>query len=122
MTRTHRITTTAAVLLSLAAAGAPTAMARPDFAPAAKQPPPTAYSRPDKSLIPLTTPSGDGTSRPASAPQAVVQVQTPPSGFDWGDAGIGAAGGVAIAMLGLGGTLLISQGPRRTRKSTAQPS
>jgi hypothetical protein len=121
MTRTHRITTTAAVLLSLAAAGAPTAMARPDFAPAAKQPPPTAYSRPDKSLIPLTTPSGDGTSRPVSAPQAVVQVQTPPRGFDWGDAGIGAAGGVAIAMLGLGGTLLISQGPRRTRKSTAQP-
>ena len=35
MTTTHRITTTAAVLLSLAAAGAPAASARPaDFVPA----------------------------------------------------------------------------------------
>ena len=120
MTRTHRITTTAAVLLSLAAAGAPTAMARPDFAPAAKQPPPTAYSRPDKSLIPLTTPSGDGTSRPASAPQAVVQVQTPPSGFDWGDAGIGAAGGLALSLIALGGALAVSQHrTRRTRHTAA---
>ncbi|HET7047973.1 MAG TPA: hypothetical protein VFI54_06835 [Solirubrobacteraceae bacterium] len=123
MTSTHRITTTAAIILSLAAAGAPTATARPDFVPAAKQPPAAAYSRPDKSLIPLATPYGDSTSRPASAPQAVVQVQTPPSGFDWGDAGIGAAGGIAIAMLGLGGALVVSNHrPRRTRQTTALPS
>jgi hypothetical protein len=122
MTRTHRITTTAAVLLSLAAAGAPTAMARPDFAPAAKQAPAAVYSRPDKSLIPVSTPYGDSTSRPASAPQAVVQVQTPPSGFDWGDAGIGAAGGLALAMLGLGGALVITHRPKRTRHTTGLPS
>jgi len=39
------------------------------------------------------------------------------SGFDWGDAGIGAAGGLALAMLGVGGGLAISQ--RRERRSGA---
>jgi hypothetical protein len=103
MTPTHRITTTAVVVLSLAAAGASTATARPDFAPAAKVAAPTLYTD--------------------SAPPPVVRIQTPPSGFDWGDAGIGAAGGVALTMLGLGGALALSQrGPRRTRHSTAQPS
>ena len=124
MTTTHRITTTAAVILSLAAAGAPTAIARPvgaDTATAANQAPATVYSRPDKSLIPVTTPYRDSTSRPASAPQ-VVQVQTPQSGFDWGDAGIGAAGGVALAMLGLGGALVITHRPKRTRHNTGLPS
>jgi hypothetical protein len=40
---------------------------------------------------------------------------TPNGGFDWGDAGIGAAGGVALSMIGLGGVLAVSQ--RRTRRS-----
>lgn len=103
MTSTHRITTTAAVLLSLAAAGAPTAMARPDFAPAAKVAPPTLSTQ--------------------SAPPPVVRIETPQSGFDWGDAGIGAAGGLALAMLGVGGGLVISHHrPRRTRPTTALPS
>jgi hypothetical protein len=122
---THRMTTTAAVILSLAAAGAPTAIARPvgaDTATAANQAPASVYSRPDKSLIRVTTPYGDSTSRPATAPQAVVQVQTPPSGFDWGDAGIGAAGGVALAMLGLGGALVITHRPKRTGHNTGLPS
>jgi hypothetical protein len=35
--------------------------------------------------------------------------------FDWGDAGIGAAGGLAIAMLGVGGGLALSQ--RRSRRT-----
>ena len=59
MTTTHRITTIAAAMLSLAAAGSPTATARQDSAHAAKQRPASVYSRPDKSLIPVTTPSGD---------------------------------------------------------------
>lgn len=122
MTTTHRITTTAAVILSLAAAGAPTATARPSVAAAAKQPPSTVYSRSDKSLIPVATPREPSITREASTQQAVVRVQTPPSGFDWGDAGIGAAGGIALAMLGLGGALLISQRPRGTRESTVQPN
>lgn len=53
----------------------------------------------------------------------VVRIATPASGFDWGDAGIGAAGGLGLAMLGLGGGLVISQRrPRRTRGTTGLPS
>jgi hypothetical protein len=59
----------------------------------------------------------------ASVSQAAVRIQTPPSGFDWGDAGIGAAGGLALALLGLGGVLVIShQRPRRTRTTTSLPN
>jgi MYXO-CTERM domain-containing protein len=47
----------------------------------------------------------------------------PQAGFDWGDAGIGAAGGLALAMLGLGAALVISRRrPSRTRRSTALPT
>jgi hypothetical protein len=121
MTTTHRITTTAAVILSLAAGGAPIASARPleDPAIALNQAPTTAYSRPDKSMIRVTTPYGGGVAQTASAPHAVVRIQPPAGGFDWGDAGIGAAGGLGLAMLGLGGALAISQRrPHRNRQTT----
>jgi hypothetical protein len=37
-------------------------------------------------------------------PPTAVQAPTPAStGFDWGDAGIGAGGAIAVALLGLGG-------------------
>lgn len=118
MISTPRITTTAAVILSLAAAGAPTATATltsTNPATTANQQTATVYSRPDKSIIRDTT--------PANAPQAVVRITTPPNGFDWGDAGIGAAGGLALAMLGVGGALMITQQrPRRTRRTTTLPS
>ena len=53
----------------------------------------------------------------------VVRITTPASGFDWGDAGIGAAGGLALAMLGLGGGLVISHPrPRRTHHTTTLPN
>jgi hypothetical protein len=53
----------------------------------------------------------------------VVRITTPASGFDWGDAGIGAARGLALAMLGVGGGLVISHHrPRRTRPTTGLPS
>ena len=52
---------------------------------------------------------------PAPAPTTTVRVITPTGGFDWGDAGIGAAAGVALSMIGLGGALAVSQ--RRTRRS-----
>ena len=58
----------------------------------------------------------------ASASQAVVRVHAPQSGFDWGDAGIGAAGGLALGMLGVGGGLAISRRPQRGRRTTALPS
>jgi hypothetical protein len=64
-----------------------------------------------------------GTANKTSAPQAIDRVDTPPSRFDWGDAGIGAAGGLALAMIGLGGALAVSQNrARRTRGTTGLPS
>ena len=53
---------------------------------------------------------------PPPAPTTTVRVITPAGGFDWGDAGIGAAAGVALSMIGLAGALAVSQ--RRTRRST----
>ena len=119
MTPTHRITTTAAAVLALAAASAPFAAARPLEGPAiaAHRAPTTVYSRPDKSLIPVATPYAGQVIQRATAPRAVVRVQVPPSGFDWGDAGIGAAGGFALSMIGLGGALAIYQS--RSRRTTA---
>jgi hypothetical protein len=59
----------------------------------------------------------------ASAPQAAVRIHAPESGFDWGDAGIGAAGGLALSMMCLGGALAVSQNrARRTRGTTGLPS
>ena len=120
MTPTHRLTTTAAVMLSLAAIGVPAATARPADDPAitANRAPATVYSRPDKSLIPLSTPNGDSISKEPSAPQGIVRVQIPPSGFDWGDAGIGAAGGIGITMLVAGGGLVLV----RTRRDHLDPT
>jgi hypothetical protein len=44
----------------------------------------------------------------SSQPAPVVRVIAPQSGFDWGDAGIGAAGGLAITLLGLGAVFAVS--------------
>jgi hypothetical protein len=58
-----------------------------------------------------------------STAPTIVRVTAPNSGFDWGDAGIGAAGGIALAMIGLGGALAASRNrARRTRRTTALPS
>ena len=118
MPTTHRIAATGAVILSLAAAGAPTATARLDpGSTTANAAAAAVYSRQDKSIIPATPRSTSGSD---TADIAVVRVQTPRSGFDWGDAGIGAAGGAALAMLGLGGALAVSQRrPRRNRQTTS---
>ena len=61
---------------------------------------------------------------PFTVPQTpVVRITTPAPGFDWVDAGIGAAGGLALSMIGVGGGLVIShQRPRRTRTTTTVPS
>lgn len=173
MANTHRMTTAAAaaIILSFAVAGAPAASAKPaDYVPAGKQatanvytPASSVYSRPDKSIIPSSSPATSGgainrsaarrslaeherqrvagisalsdkqlaaafgaappVANKASAARAVVRAQTLESGFDWGDAGIGAAAGFMLAMLGLGGGLVISrQRPQRTRRTTALPN
>jgi hypothetical protein len=86
----QHLRTTAAIALALSAIAAPAA--------SAKIPPPDPGYEP-------------GTTGPT-----IVRVNAPSgSGFDWGDAGIGAAGGLALAMLGVGGGLAIAQ--RRERRS-----
>ena len=145
MTTNHRRTTTAALILTLAGVAAPAATARPADDPATpvSRTPASVYSRPDKSVIPVSPPATSDAAlsayregqlaaafdvaataaNKASAPQAVVRIHAPQSGFDWGDAGIGAAGGLALALLGVGGGLVIShQRPLRTRTTTSLPN
>jgi hypothetical protein len=130
MTTTHRITTAAAVILSLAAAGAPAASAQPLGADPVSSPasngPVAVYSRPDKSMVysrhdkpmlPTSATAGGDFLAPA-APPAVVRVQAPQNGFDWGDAAIGAAGGIGIALLATGGGL----GAVRRRRDHLDPA
>jgi guanyl-specific ribonuclease Sa len=110
MTTQHRITSTLAVTFALTlatgtpAASASSAQLRRSSAP---HHPRAAYSRQDKAVLPPNN-------------QAVVRVQAPGGGFDWGDAGIGAAGGFALSMIGIGGALVVSQ--RRTRPSDTAPA
>lgn len=117
---TNRTATTAAIILSLAAAGAPAASAMPAYyyAPTGKQTPAGVYDRPDREMIPLSAPSG-GNVTPAPVPPAVVRAQGPKSGSDWEDAGIGAAG-LALSVIGVGGAFAVSR--RRNRGSIAVPS
>ena len=132
MTIHHRTATAAAIFVSLAAAGVPPAAARPaHFVPAGDRAPTFVYSRQDREMIPVTSPATYGVAaarygvappaghQPGASP-AIAPVQTPQSGFDWGDAGIGAAGGVALLTLGLGGALVIAQ--RRPRRSHHNPA
>jgi hypothetical protein len=124
MTPTHRITSTAAILTL--AASAPGAVAPLDaFAATPTHPAAaTVYSRQDKSLTPVSSPTtpARAIATKVLAPQAVVRVQVPQGGFDWGDAGIGAAGGVALAMLGVGGALVVSQQRARRDRQTSSLS
>ena len=127
MTITHRFSTGVVLALALAAASAPGASARPvgaeTSASGANPPPAAVYSRQDKSIVPSTAPTTTARIAQASAPPAVVRLQPSAGGFDWGDAGIGAAGGLALSMIGLGGVLAVSQNrARRTRGTTGLPS
>jgi hypothetical protein len=48
---------------------------------------------------------------PAQIPAPAVEVDSPSSGFDWGDAGIGAAG--MLALFGAGGSALLLTARKR---------
>jgi hypothetical protein len=50
---------------------------------------------------------------PVQTPVSVVTVDNPSSGFDWGDAGIGAAGMMALFSIAAGSALLITTRRRR---------
>ena len=130
MTTTHRITTGIVAAVALATSAAP-ASARPvDLNTNGSYVPTGAASmqghRQSAGVSCGDVCSGHGysaTSTLPTAPLTIVRVTPRDSGFDWGDAGIGAAGGLALAMLGVGGGLVISrQRPRRTRPTATMPS
>jgi hypothetical protein len=54
---------------------------------------------------------------PVQVPTQVVEVAQPSSGFDWGDAGIGAAGMLALLSIGAGLTMGAVQSRRRRGSS-----
>jgi hypothetical protein len=57
----------------------------------------------------------DAGRQPVAAPQSVVEIrEAPTSGFDWGDAGIGAAGILALVSIAAG--LMLLAGGRRRRR------
>jgi hypothetical protein len=140
---THRVSTSAVLVFSLAAAAAPGAVApgvaSANPAPAVyspqdkalvrpqrpADPPAGVYNRQDKSLLPHNYQSTPGLAKAGkvNSSQPVVRVETPKGGFDWGDAGVGAVGGLALSLIALGGALAISQRrARRTRDTRAASS
>jgi hypothetical protein len=111
MTTIRRISVGLALTLALAVIAAP-AFAR------------TFDLNANGSYVPTGSASVQATnpSHPVTPPAVIVRVAAP-SGFDWGDAGIGAAGGLALAMVGLGGWVAVSQSrARRTNGTKAVPS
>jgi hypothetical protein len=147
MIRQHRITVALTLGLALTASAAPAASADPpplataEAAIAANggttavvQPNPdqrTAITAPTSSSALRTAvivrPNPDQQPRaltpvsvdhsPARAPATVVHVVAPGGRLDWGDAGIGAAGGFLLSLLGVGSVIAISR--RRTRHGQA---
>jgi hypothetical protein len=51
----------------------------------------------------------------AGAPAVIVRISSAKGGFDWGDAGIGAAGALGLSLVALAGGLAVSQ--RRARRT-----
>jgi hypothetical protein len=77
-------------------------------------------SRP--AVTPTTTRPGSDVSSTngydfARVPPTVVRIISGDSGFDWGDAGIGAGAALALMLAATGGTLLLAH--RRTHSPTA---
>jgi hypothetical protein len=61
------------------------------------------------------SPDNSAEPRGPGAIDAVVIKQAPPSGFDFGDALIGMASGMGLALLITGGVILLSNGRSKTR-------
>jgi hypothetical protein len=112
MTNTHRITI--GIVAALALATAAPASATP-WDPNSRDPFIPIRPAPEPAMIaPAPSHVGRG---------PVVVRLTTGRGFDWADAGIGAAGGTALALLGVGGALLISERrPQRAHAGAAQPN
>ena len=124
MTTTHRIGTGVALALALAASAVP-ASARPFDLNANGSYVPAGSASMQAASRPAATPTSTGPRSDVSStngydfarvPPTVVRIVSRDSGFGWGDAGIGAAGGLGLALVSVGGAFAISQ-QRRTRRS-----
>jgi hypothetical protein len=102
MSTTHRIAT--GIVATLAVATAAPASATP-WDPNSRDPFVPIRPAPEPAMI------APAAVHPGTA--AVVVRLTTTRGFDWGDAGVGATGGFALSLVGLGGALTISQNPAR---------
>jgi hypothetical protein len=101
VTTHHRITRPVAATLVALSIGCAQASARSGHGP------PTAG--PAARTVPAAPSSSDGRQ------PTIVRVTPDNGGFDWDDAGIGAAGGFALSMIGLGAAMRFSQ--QRTRRN-----
>lgn len=110
MTIHHRITTAVIVSLGFAVSATPALAWQSDLTP-------------NGSEVPAGSPSVTSQAGVPATPPTVVRVIASSGGFDWGDAGIGAAGGLAISLIGLGGALAVSERRgRRTQRAAAARS
>ena len=78
---------------------------------------PAASAVPSEGFMPAA--GADSTDR--AVPVRVVQVEAD-QGFDWGDAGIGATGVIALAAIGAGAALAAGHRPRAHATTTPTPS
>lgn len=52
----------------------------------------------------------------------IVRVVVPTTGFDWGDAGIGAAAGLAVSLVALGGAMAAARRRDQRVRTTIHPT
>jgi hypothetical protein len=114
----HYLVTGLGLALVVAAVAAPSASARTADEFLNSQPATASGSAPTVRPQVLPNPDNQPAANPSdtasSSPVKVRVVHAAPgTGFDWGDAGIGAGAAVALTMIGLGGLLLV--GNRRQR-------
>lgn len=99
-------------VLVVSAVAAPTAFASdlrsPDTQDAAKA---GQWGRVSDMLLPDTQDAANG--RGGAAPTIEVVTVDTPSGFDWIDAGIGAASGLGVSLVAAGGLVLVLKRHRR---------
>ena len=93
MTTIHRVSATVALTLALAVLAAPASAGTFDLNANGS------YVASGAATTQATKPS-----HPVSPAPVIVRVAAP-GGFDWADAGIGAAGGLALAIVGVGAAI-----------------
>lgn len=125
MLRKYRFTTALAVAIALCAA-APAAAISPDAIDAGDKGLPTVTQdmRSPDAVTPFAATTDlrarrDRYGRPTGGLAGARGVEVSPSGFEWGDAGIGAAGMLAVILLAVGGGVTGTHRRRRRRVTAA---